>query len=247
MISVVICSVNAQKYEAVCANLRERLHGVPHEIIGIHDARSLTEGYNRGVARSRGDILAFCHDDIEIISPSFSRLVREHLHTFDVIGCAGTTRLKDSKWMTSGDPYVQGVVAYPADRAWPAERFDVNAWGGVELKQYGGIQALDGFFIAANRHVAESVRFDEETFDGFHVYDTDFTYTAFLRGFKLGVCKDILVAHQSGGDFKNAYQAYGDRFQDKYRNHLPAMEPDGLVEVTKYLGVTREQMLKAWF
>ena len=247
LISVIICSIDSKKYDAVCANFRGRLGDSPHEIIGIHDAKSLSEGYNRGIDRSQGDILIFCHDDIEIISPSFSNLLREHLLTFDVIGCAGTVRLQDGKWVSSGDPHVHGVVACPIGKFWPAERFDVWLWGGVELAQIGDIQALDGFFIAARRHVVESVRFDEKTFDGFHLYDTDFSYSAFLRGFKLAVCKDILIAHQSGGNFGDVYKTYAGRFREKYKDSLPGNTGDGTCIHTKYESVDRGQMLKAWF
>lgn len=248
LISVIICSIDPVKYELVCANLRDRFGDSPYEVIGIHDARSLCEGYNRGVEKSRGDILIFCHDDIQIISPSFSGLVRKHLQTFDVIGCAGTTRLKDSKWMSSGDPHIHGVIAYPVANAWPSDLFHVSMWGGAELTQVGGIQALDGVFFAANRRVVESVRFDEETFDGFHGYDTDFTYAAFLHGFKLAVCKDILIAHKkSTGDFEGIYKTYASRFQEKYKDRLPEKANDAMTEQANYPNVSQEQMLKAWF
>lgn len=246
-ISVIICSIDPVKYELVCDNLRKHLGDSPYEVIGIHDAKSLCEGYNRGVEKSRGDILIFCHDDIEIISPNFSSLVRKHLQTFDVIGCAGTTQLKDSKWMSSGDPYLHGVIAYPVANAWPSDLFHVSTWGGVELTQIKGIQALDGVFIAANRRVVESVRFDEETFDGFHGYDTDFTYAAFLRGFEVAVCKDILIAHKSTvGDFEGVYKMYASRFWEKYKDRLPEKTSDGMTEQVDFPHVSRTQMLKAW-
>lgn len=246
LISVIICSIDPVKYELVCANLKDRFGDSPYEVIGIHDAKSLCEGYNRGVKKSQGDILIFCHDDIEIISLNFAALVREHLRTFDVIGCAGTVRLKDSRWMSSGDPYIHGATAYPAAKAWPSDLFDVAMWGGSELSQIGGVQALDGIFIAANRRVVEAVRFDEETFDGFHVYDTDFTYSAFLLGFELAVCKDILIAHKSGGDFGGIYKTYAGKFQEKYKDYLPEETSDGMCEQSNYPNVTHAQMWKVW-
>jgi len=54
-ISVLICSIDADKYARVTANYQRLLSGHPHEIIGIHDARSLAEGYNRAVQKSRGE------------------------------------------------------------------------------------------------------------------------------------------------------------------------------------------------
>ena len=67
-ISVLICSIDAAKYARVTASYQRLLSGYPHEIIGIHDARSLAEGYNRAVQKSGGELLLFSHDDVEIVS-----------------------------------------------------------------------------------------------------------------------------------------------------------------------------------
>jgi len=37
--------------------------------VRIPDARSLAEGYNRGLRRARGDLLLFSHDDVRIVTP----------------------------------------------------------------------------------------------------------------------------------------------------------------------------------
>ncbi len=220
MISIVICSINPEKFAAVSQNYAARMGSEPYEIIGIHDARSLSEGYNRGIAQSCGDIVIFCHDDIEILVPDFPALLRSRLQQFDVIGCAGTTCLINSAWIIAGDPYVHGVVAYPVADAWPSDRFNLMVWGSLKSTVVTDIQAMDGFFFAVNRRVLDTVRFDEQNFDGFHVYDTDFTFAAYLAGFKLAVCKDIVIAHQSGGNFGEEYLGYSARFTEKYQDHL---------------------------
>jgi hypothetical protein len=222
MISTIICSINPRKFDAISDNLTDRLGDGPLEIIGIHDARSLAEGYNRGIDQSKGDILVFCHDDVEIIAPSGSQLLRQHLQTHDLVGCAGTSRLIDSNWICAGDPFVHGIVAYPAEDAWPAGRFDVAVWGKLHRTIVEDIQALDGFFFAANRRVFDVIRFDERNFDGFHVYDIDFTFAAHLAGFRTAVCKDILIAHQSSGNFDEEYRNFSARFMNKYRAQLTA-------------------------
>ena len=93
-------------------------------------------------------------------------------------------------------------------------------WGGIDLLEVPDIQALDGFFIAVKRAVLTSMQFDEVNFDGFHVYDTDFTFAAYLAGFRLAVCKDLLIAHQSGGNYSGEYETYSARFAEKYRGRL---------------------------
>jgi hypothetical protein len=67
-LSIVICSIDARKFERVSQNYRQRFAGRDVEIVGIHDARSLAEGYNRGIARSRGERVILSHDDIEILT-----------------------------------------------------------------------------------------------------------------------------------------------------------------------------------
>ncbi len=221
MISIIICSISPGKFMAISRNFVSLFTNVPFEIIGIHDARSLCEGYNRGIDQSHGDILIFCHDDIEILAPDFHARLCRHLDKYDVIGCAGTTRLVNSFWWLAGDPYIHGIVAEPL---LAGNRYYLYSWGGYSQVVVENIQALDGFFIAINRRVTETIRFDEKTFDGFHVYDTDFTYSTYLAGFKLAVCKDLLIAHQSRGKFDDVYQEYGARFMNKYRAHLPVQE-----------------------
>jgi GT2 family glycosyltransferase len=90
----------------------------------------------------------------------------------------------------------------------------------VPGRSVGRIQALDGVFIAAKRAVVEKIRFDEQTFDGFHLYDLDFTYAAFLAGFRLGVACDLYLLHKSGGSPDQAFMQYAHRFNSKYRSHL---------------------------
>ena len=220
MISVIICSITPYKFKLVAENFKAVLGDVPYEVIGIHDAKSLSEGYNRGIARSRGDIVIFCHDDIEILAPAFYQILCQRLESYDIVGCAGTTCLIESAWAAAGDPFTHGVVAYPTADAWPSERYNLLIWGGIDLLEVPDIEALDGFFIAVKRAVLKTVQFDEVNFDGFHVYDTDFTFAAHLAGFKLAVCKDILIAHQSGGNYSGEYETYGARFAEKYRGRL---------------------------
>ena len=114
MISIIICSITPYKFKLVTENFKAVLGNIPYELIGIHDAKSLSEGYNRGVARSQGDIVIFCHDDIEILAPAFYQILCQRLESYDIVGCAGTSCLIESAWAAAGDPFTHGVVAYPA-------------------------------------------------------------------------------------------------------------------------------------
>jgi len=225
-LSVIICSIDDDRFANVSANLRQHFRGLSHELIRIDDAGSLAEGYNRGMARSRGELLIFCHDDIEVLQPDFLRRLLAHLERCDVVGVAGTTRLKDSHWGSAGAPATHGQVLQPLEAG---EGYVLNVFCQDEHpveEAAGAIQALDGLFIAARRPVAQAVRFDEHTFDGFHLYDLDFSFRAHLAGYRVGVCHDILIYHHSNGRKDEVWRRYGVRFEDKFAGRL-SVEPAG--------------------
>ena len=110
MISVIICSIDTAKFAAVEATYAAHMGAAPYEIVGVHDARSLCEGYNRGLRRARGDVCVFSHDDIEILSDELGGTLERHLASWDVVGVAGTTRMHAMGWANSGIRYARGVV-----------------------------------------------------------------------------------------------------------------------------------------
>lgn len=215
--SVIVCSINDAKLRAVSANYADLLAGVPHEIIAIRDARSLSEAYNRGVAQARGKFLILSHDDIEILTPDFAQRLTAHLEHFDLIGIAGTTRVIGGAWFLAGDPYDYQLVISPTGQA---------GWYVIIVRGSGAlvvpsIQAIDGVFMAMRAKVAREIQFDEITFDHFHLYDIDFSYRAYLGGYRLAVCRDIFLVHESLGNFDAVWEEYRKRFESKFARQLP--------------------------
>ncbi len=214
MISVVICSVTPEKYKAVCASYARCLAGTPHEIVGVHDARSLCEGFNRAIRRAKGEVLVFSHDDVEHLAPALGPVLDRHLRRADVIGVAGTTQLVGMNWAHSGIQHAHGIVTHPA-----GAQFEVSLYG-VTAPLMQGMQALDGVLFAARREVAETIRFDEDTFDGWHGYDTDFSYRCHQAGLRVAVAFDIPLVHYSSGGVDEGWLKYDARFRAK---HGPAV------------------------
>ncbi len=215
-ISVIICSIDPARFASVCANYHALLADVPHDIIGIHDARSLCEGYNRGIRQATGDYLIFSHDDIEIVSPDFAHKLSSYLERFDIIGIAGTTRLTGPAWVHAGWPHFHGQVG---------SRNSVTGQLVMQCYDLRGsctpnAQALDGAFFAARREVAHALRFDETHFDGWHLYDVDFTFSAHLAGMRMAICHDLCVIHASGGQWDDAWQHYANVFMAKHGSKL---------------------------
>jgi GT2 family glycosyltransferase len=216
MFSIIICSITPAKFQAVTRNLALLLGNEPHEFIGVHDAKSLCEGYNRALAHAKGDRLIFCHDDIEVLNGDFRPKLIGHLDRFDVVGVAGSDRLVGGLWSLAGPPFIHGQIAHPN---LPSQAYEVEIFS-TPARAVRNIQGLDGLFLAARREVLERIRFDEQTFDGWHGYDIDFTFAAHLAGFKLGVACDINILHHSVGTIGPAWEHYARRFNQKYVRHL---------------------------
>ena len=239
-VSVVICSIDAAKFARVTANYRSLYGERDIEIVGIHDARSLSEGYNRGIARSCGELLILSHDDIEILTPDFAARIDRHLGKLDLIGVAGTTRLVTGKWESAGDPYAFLLISAPV----PDSVGYVTVLRGGGPLVVTGIQALDGVFVAMRRKVAVSIPFDEAQFDHFHLYDLDFSFRAYQAGFALGVCRDIALIHQSIGNFDATWAKYRRRFEEKHRAHLPETWEPKTGALARFFATTPDEIRK---
>lgn len=223
--SVVVCSHRPERHAAVRQTFARALAGSAWELQIIADARSLAEAYNRGVAASRGRILIFSHDDVEVLNEDLPAILRRQLADADLLGIAGTDQVVGAQWQDAGWPHLHGLVCRPLP--------EVEGGGvsvclfGTSAPLIGGIQAIDGCFFAARRELLDSVAFDAATFDGFHLYDIDFSYAAHLAGKRVAVSTEIVIAHASPGNYDAVWQTYASRFVAKYQAQLPASAPIG--------------------
>jgi tetratricopeptide (TPR) repeat protein len=226
LVSVICCSVSPAKLNVLVDCLNERL--LHWELVHISDARSLSEGYTRGLQKAQADLLVFCHDDIRILSSDFSLRLRSYLESYDLIGVAGSTQCSGPAALWGGPPASHGWICY---REGEKRCVSVgSAWGPVVPEA----QVLDGVFLAGHRRVFEQVGFDEITFDGFHLYDMDFTWRAHLSGARLAICQDLMIEHASRGNFDATWARYADLFRRKFPEipFAPAAPGPNSVEIT---------------
>lgn len=210
--SVVVCSIDEGKLANLHASCVRSFGSWPWELVAIRDARSLCEGMSRGFAAAAGELVVFCHDDIEILTPSIGAALSRGLDQADVVGVVGSTRLAGPAFAWGGKAFTRGRVAEPSSTGRGVDLVVYNPVPGVA----GGIAALDGLFIAARRDAVKSVGFDATTFDGFHLYDMDFCWRAHQAGLRLAVTSEIVVRHDSKGGFDARWEAYARRFMEKH-------------------------------
>ena len=234
-ISIVICSNRDEKFHRVARQYEDLLGSHPHEIIRIADATSLCSGYARGFGQSTGALVVFSHDDIDILDPDFLLHLAQGMAEVDVLGIAGTTSLSGPAYAWGGRASVHGWLFHQS----PDGRYDTAVFD-LEAGLVTDIVAVDGAFFCARREVAEGVGFDSATFDGFHLYDIDFSYRAHLAGFRIGVTHDILIAHESAGNFNDTWKIYADRFMAKF----PAVRGERIpVGLTRAAFATRKDAM----
>jgi hypothetical protein len=217
--SVIVCGRDAAALAAASETWKRAFSAASWEFIGIENPRSLASAYNEGMAKARGRCLVLAHDDVEILNDDLAATLRRRLGEYDLIGVAGTSMLVGGKWALAGDPYLFALVTSPARQG----VWETALLGGGGLCA-SPMQALDGAFMAARAEAARQIGFDAETFDGFHHYDLDFSFRAFRAGLRLAVCRDVLLIHDSAGNFDADWERYRMRFEDKFRGELaPAM------------------------
>jgi glycosyltransferase involved in cell wall biosynthesis len=222
-VSLIVCSINDAKFHRTATQFSQSLAGAQFEIIRIPDARSLAEGYNRGIDRAQGRIILMSHDDVELAAPRLWDRIRGHMEHCDVLGVVGTRYYSGDTWGLIGVPYLVGQVANPAPAPGGAPftgPFGVSIFG-LAAPRVDGIHATDGLFLAARRTAFDRVRFDAETFDGFHAYDVDFTYRVYRAGLRLAVATDLAPIHGSYGTFDEKYMMYYKRLDEKHRATVP--------------------------
>jgi hypothetical protein len=232
MISIIICSVDEVRFAAVRDHYQRILSGESMEIIRIADARSMCEGYNRGIRQSCGDILILSHDDVEFIAPDFRDRLLSRVRRFDLVGICGADRLIGPQWIGAGPPHIFGQTAIVNSRE---NVYDVLLWG-APARCVAGMKVMDGVFLAGRREVFEKIPFDEQSFTGFHLYDLDFTFRAYQAGYSLAIINDLGCIHASAGDFGASWQDYASVFQAKYQSQFEPLPPRqwsaALVKVT---------------
>ena len=214
-VSVLICSAKPERAAAAATMYQRLLAQVPHEIVVIGDARSLAEGYNRALAQARHDIVLLAHDDVEILSPDFAARLLGAVRRHDLVGVAGTRKLVGGAWHFAGHPHLAGQVGMPAgDGSYVVTLYDVSE---AETR---GMQALDGLLLATRRDTALRLGFDAVTFDGWHLYDLDFSLRAAEAGLGCASCNDILVVHGSQGSYDERWLEYSQRFLAKHKDRM---------------------------
>lgn len=177
----IIC-VNDDRYLSECQLYINRLKvpdGYTVEVIPVLKAKSMAEGYNRGMALTDAKYKIYLHQDVFIINPNF---LNDILTIFNIsrkigmIGVIGSPKLSPSAVM-SFDKRIGNLYSLDSE--------NVN-FEGYEYGKNDGlyeVEAIEGLLMVT--------RFDipwrEDIFDGWEYYDVAQSFEFTQKGYKVVV------------------------------------------------------------
>lgn len=201
----IIC-VNDERYMNECQLYINRLRvpdGYSVEVMPVYNAKSMAEGYNRGMNASDAKYKIYLHQDVFIINTNF---LCDILNIFKnnwkvgMIGVIGSQKLSPSAVMDFG-PRVGNLYSYDNENV----NFD-----GYEFKKEDGlyeVEAINGLIMATK----ENIPWREDLFDGWEFYDVSQSFEYRKKGYKVVVPEQRKPWCVHDNDFTSQW------FYDKYR------------------------------
>ncbi|TWR24051.1 hypothetical protein FPZ43_18765 [Mucilaginibacter pallidiroseus] len=224
MVSVIICSVNPSFLAQVSENIKDTI-GVPYELIATDNratGKGICQVYNEAAKTAKFDVLCFVHEDIEIETPNWGSKILAHFQDdpqLGLIGVAGSSYrpLTPSKWGGLGsNTAFSNIYQCFKDKSKPC----VHTYDNPNNERISSVTCVDGVWLATTKKVFERFKFDEETFDGFHLYDLDFSMSV-LQKYKVAVTFEVLIKHFSEGSYDKNWLDYTIKYYHKWNKHLP--------------------------
>ena len=240
MISVVICSINADFARQVKRNIDETI-GVPVEVILIDNAilkKSISEVYNMGAAQAKYDIICFVHEDVLFRTNHWGQIIVSLFQQHPTLGLVGLAGAKYksrtfSGWSTNNKA-LDCVNILHLDPHGNEQLFSVNPQPGSKQQE---VVVIDGVFMCTTRKVWQQFPHNEALITGFHLYDIDFSF-AISEQYKVLVTYEIDLTHlTTGGSYGDNWLEHTINWHRHHKNKLPrsilpAAQLPGRIEAT---------------
>jgi GT2 family glycosyltransferase len=159
----------------------------------------------------------FCHNDIIFEKEYWGKRVLEHFvkkPEYGILGVAGTSYYPSSgRWWDIQGEMIGQVFHQHNGRKWLSE---YNKPFGSKIIDS---VIVDGVFFAVKKNNLKS-NFDE-SFKGFHFYDTSFCMENHLLGVKVGTISNVSLTHLSIGMTNDEWENNRRLFLEKYNQQLP--------------------------
>lgn len=214
MISIIICSRSKNVDKELRQNIGDTI-GTEYEIICIDNSSnqySMCSAYNEGVRRANGEYLCFMHEDIRFLSGNWGGVAVRELSNEKVgmIGLIGSTYYDRSMSYWCHSPFCVG-----------------HNWVGKEHRVFSkhttpvDVVTADGLWLVIARDMFRFIRWDEDLFTGFHMYDMDISMQVLKTGRRIRVVPEVEINHWSNGVFSRSFYDACMQFHNKWDKELP--------------------------
>lgn len=178
--------------------------------------KSLSKVYNEILDESTNDIVVLCHDDIYFDTKKWGEKLVKHFNNtqFGILGVAGSTYLPKSGMWWENTSKMVGIVNHEHNgKKWESKYSqDLSS----EIKK---TVIVDGLFISLSKSRIKT-KFDESV-EGFHFYDVNFSFQNFLENVNVGVLFNIRITHKSIGQTNQQWENNRVLFSNKFESLLP--------------------------
>lgn len=231
MISIIICSRNSSLPNALCQNIEQTI-GETYETVCVDStARGLSifEAYNQGVQQAKGEYLVFMHDDIVFRTQNWGRIISQSLEDkkTGIVGVLGGHIIDETSYSWTSSGFYSGQVIQVTNGTTTTYNHNEAGLGNMVI-------ALDGMLLAMRKELfdKEILKWDSDTYNGFHFYDLDICMQAVSQGYKVKVVP-VLVEHHSLGAFNQSFYDSCRAFHHKWDHILPVYSSDVTPEMQK--------------
>ncbi len=224
MISIIICSRMADVPKELKDNIASSI-GCEYELCVIdnsHNEYNIFSAYNEGVRRAKGEILCFMHEDVLFHSENFGKVLEQNFSRNDigavgVVGAQFISAVQSAGWWDSS-PMVGGLLQGRTDSA---GKYRIQNDFDGRVGKITDVAVLDGCFITTRADIFKKIKWDETSYNGFHMYDMDICMQILLFGYRVCITPDIVIEHKSGGEESASYFEALKHFKTKWQKQLP--------------------------
>ncbi len=185
---------------------------IDFELITIDNTRgqhqAAVPALNSAGCSSRGDLLMFIHQDVEMLSPSWLRDAERHIACLPDFGAAGVAGRTAHGKMTASVWHGE-----------PAKRVSKRKPRKTPLKT----QTLDGCVAITPASVFRQVRFDEGTCSGWHLFIADYCLTLGMKGLGVYVLPGDVYHRSTGPADPRVYAPTVAAIIKKHGRHYPVI------------------------
>jgi GT2 family glycosyltransferase len=154
--------------------------------------KSAAQAYNHGATQVKGKYIMFIHQDVDLCSVSWLSDAETMLDSIGKLGVAGVAGMSET-----------GRSLEDRGRNIILNHEDHSPWKfGHPIEKPEQVQTLDGCLLIVPASVFNSLKFDENVCDNWHLYDVDYCLSCNNRGLFAYVLP-MSIYHRSAGPWHN--------------------------------------------